>query len=200
MTDAPTGYIRLNIKDTELQFHIKKSTRLGKLMDAYSARLGLQSSQIRFMVNGKCIVPNDTVQKLRLKDEDLIDVALRAVPERGHALADLMAELRDAGRSRTGRKRSSLPTARDRPRSRSSNRPHRPRGVPRKSTAGAGYRDHRKAGTLLPVPKSSAVFLDYPHIPRCGDGEFQVLDLRETPASSSSSFSDELYPGESFLD
>ena len=56
MTEAPTGYIRLNIKDTELQFHIKKSARLGKLMDAYSARLGLQSSQIRFMVNGKCII------------------------------------------------------------------------------------------------------------------------------------------------
>merc|ERR1711982_266567 len=85
MTDAaaPEGqaaaHIQLKVKDqqgSEVQFKIKKSTPLRKLMDAYCSRLGLQASQVRFMVDGERIAPDDTAEKLGLEDEDLIDVAM----------------------------------------------------------------------------------------------------------------------------
>merc|ERR1712194_693807 len=72
-------HIQLKVKDqqgSEVQFKIKKSTPLRKLMDAYCSRLGLQASQVRFMVDGERIAPDDTAEKLGLEDEDLIDVAM----------------------------------------------------------------------------------------------------------------------------
>merc|ERR1712113_513154 len=61
---------------SEVQFKIKKSTPLRKLMDAYCSRLGLTASQVRFMVDGERISADDTAEKLGLEDEDLIDVAM----------------------------------------------------------------------------------------------------------------------------
>merc|ERR1711912_171907 len=77
--DAAGAHIQLKVKDqqgSEVQFKIKKSTPLRKLMDAYCSRLGLQASQVRFMVDGERIGPDDTAEKLGLEDEDLIDVAM----------------------------------------------------------------------------------------------------------------------------
>ena len=76
---SATCHIQLKVKDhqgLEVQFKIKKSTSLRKLMDAYCSRLGLQASQVRFMVNGERIAPDDTAEKLGLEDGDLIDVAM----------------------------------------------------------------------------------------------------------------------------
>jgi len=76
---AAPAHIQLKVKDqqgSEVQFKIKKSTPLRKLMDAYCSRLGLQSAQVRFMVDGERIGPDDTADKLGLEDEDLIDVAM----------------------------------------------------------------------------------------------------------------------------
>eukprot|EP00450_Noctiluca_scintillans_P003172 CAMPEP_0194501332 /NCGR_PEP_ID=MMETSP0253-20130528/22507_1 /TAXON_ID=2966 /ORGANISM="Noctiluca scintillans" /LENGTH=95 /DNA_ID=CAMNT_0039343295 /DNA_START=49 /DNA_END=336 /DNA_ORIENTATION=- len=76
---AAPAHIQLKVKDqqgSEVQFKIKKSTPLRKLMDAYCSRLGLQASQVRFMVDGERISPDDTADKLGLEDEDLIDVAM----------------------------------------------------------------------------------------------------------------------------
>eukprot|EP00439_Symbiodinium_sp_Y106_P064948 s1078_g10.t1 len=76
--DAPQ-HIQLKVKDqqgSEVQFKIKKTTPLRKLMDAYCSRLGLQASQVRFMVDGERIAADDTAEKLGLEDEDLIDVAM----------------------------------------------------------------------------------------------------------------------------
>merc|ERR1712093_350439 len=72
-------HIQLKVKDqqgSEVQFKIKKTTPLRKLMDAYCNRLGMQSSQVRFMVDGERIAPDDTADKLGLEDEDLINVAM----------------------------------------------------------------------------------------------------------------------------
>merc|ERR1711935_1327601 len=69
----------MGVKDqqgSEVQFKIKKTTPLRKLMDAYCSRLGLQASQVRFMVDGERIGPDDSAEKLGLEDEDLIDVAM----------------------------------------------------------------------------------------------------------------------------
>merc|ERR1711977_93499 len=77
--EAAAGHIQLKVKDqqgSEVQFKIKKSTPLRKLMDAYCSRLGLQASQVRFMVDGERIGPDDSAEKLGLEDEDLIDVAM----------------------------------------------------------------------------------------------------------------------------
>merc|ERR1711937_939278 len=76
---AAPAHIQLKVKDqqgSEVQFKIKKSTPLRKLMDAYCNRLGLQAQQVRFMVDGERIGPDDTAEKLGLEDEDLIDVAM----------------------------------------------------------------------------------------------------------------------------
>ncbi|CAE8586604.1 unnamed protein product [Polarella glacialis] len=77
--EAAAQHIQLKVKDqqgSEVQFKIKKSTPLRKLMDAYCIRLGLQASQVRFMVDGERIAADDTAEKLGLEDEDLIDVAM----------------------------------------------------------------------------------------------------------------------------
>merc|ERR1712110_1083969 len=77
--DAAAAHIQLEVKDqqgSEVQFKIKKSTPLRKLMDAYCSRLGLTASQVRFMVDGERISADDTAEKLGLGDEDLIDVAM----------------------------------------------------------------------------------------------------------------------------
>ena len=67
----------LDQKEVEVGFKIKKSTPLGRLMDAYCSRFGLQASRVRFMVDGlygERIEPHDTAEKLGLEDEDIIDV------------------------------------------------------------------------------------------------------------------------------
>merc|ERR1712125_74619 len=77
--DAAAVHIQLKFKDqqgSEVQFKIKKSTPLCKLMDAYCSRLGLTAAQVRFMVDGERISADDTAEKLGLEDEDLIDVAM----------------------------------------------------------------------------------------------------------------------------
>ncbi len=55
---------------------IQKSTTLGKLKDAFSSRFGLQASQVRFVVDGERIAPDDAAEKLGLESEDAIDVAM----------------------------------------------------------------------------------------------------------------------------
>ena len=60
----------------QVHFIIGKSKPLGKLMDVYCSRLGLQASQVRFAVNGTSIARVDTADKLKLSDMDLIDVEL----------------------------------------------------------------------------------------------------------------------------
>ena len=62
--------------DREVQFKIQKSTPLRKLMDAYCSRFGLQVPQVRFMVDGARVFPEDTAEQLGLESEDHIDVAM----------------------------------------------------------------------------------------------------------------------------
>ena len=52
---AVSQYIRLKVKDqrgSEVQFAVKRSSPLRKLMDAYRNLLGMQGSQVCFTVNG----------------------------------------------------------------------------------------------------------------------------------------------------
>ena len=73
-----TTYIQLQVKDqqgVDVQFKIKKSTPLRKLMDDYCSRFVPRASHVRFLVKGEFIAQDDTADKLGLKDGDLIDVA-----------------------------------------------------------------------------------------------------------------------------
>ena len=77
MVVADAGRIQLQVKDqqgSEVQCSIMKSTRLRMLMRAHCSRLCVQKSQVRFMIDGRCIAPDDTAEKLGLEDDDLIDV------------------------------------------------------------------------------------------------------------------------------
>jgi len=74
---VPPTSILLKVKDplgSEVHFRIKPSTPLRKLMDAYCSRLRVLASSTCFMVAGMRISPEDTALKLRLVNEDLIDV------------------------------------------------------------------------------------------------------------------------------
>ena len=80
--DAAAQCIHLKVKDqqgSEVQFKIKKATPLRTLMDAYCRRLGLQASQVRFMVDGDRLRPGDTAESLELEDEDVIDADMEPI-------------------------------------------------------------------------------------------------------------------------
>ena len=56
-------------------FSVGLPTPLRKLMAAFCRLRGLQVSQVRFMVDGKQILPVDTAEKLAMHDNDVIDVS-----------------------------------------------------------------------------------------------------------------------------
>ena len=98
-----TAYIQLQVKDqqgVDAHFQIKKSTSLRKLMDEYCRRFVPQGSHVRFLVQGEVIAPEDTADKLGLKEGDLIIAVLeedRAIScggsgDSGHEAADEPAD------------------------------------------------------------------------------------------------------------
>ena len=70
-----TAYILLQVRNqqgVDANFEIKKSTPLRKLMDEYCRRFVPQGSHLRLLVQGVVIAPEDTADKLGLKEGDLI--------------------------------------------------------------------------------------------------------------------------------
>jgi hypothetical protein len=75
----PKALIHLSVYDqqgNEACYKINKSTPLRKLMDLYCHGHELQTSQVRFFVDGLRIAPDDTAEKLALVDEGRIDVTM----------------------------------------------------------------------------------------------------------------------------
>uniref|UniRef100_A0A7S0ZD19 Ubiquitin-like domain-containing protein n=1 Tax=Timspurckia oligopyrenoides TaxID=708627 RepID=A0A7S0ZD19_9RHOD len=71
--------INIKVKDSdgnEVQFKIKRSTPLSKLMQAYSQRLGAQQDTFRFMFDGKRVQTGDTPDSLDMDDGDCIDAMI----------------------------------------------------------------------------------------------------------------------------
>ena len=60
----------------ETFFKIKKSTRMQKVFETYASRKGVQSSSLRFLLDGDRIAPEQTPKMLELDDEDQIDCML----------------------------------------------------------------------------------------------------------------------------
>ena len=83
---AAICYIQLQVKDEkggDAQFRIKKSTPMRKLMGVYCHRFVPSGLHVRFLVQGVVIAPEDTADKLGLKEGDLII----AVPEEDKAIS-----------------------------------------------------------------------------------------------------------------
>ena len=56
-----------------IHFRIKKTVRLGRVMDAFCERTGLQSSVLRFLFGGRRINSYDTPETLEMVDNDEIE-------------------------------------------------------------------------------------------------------------------------------
>jgi small ubiquitin-related modifier len=77
-TEAETSDVHLNLKvksqdGNEVFFKVKKTTQLGKLMNAYCSRVGKDPSTVRFLFDGERIQPEATPEQLDMEDEDEID-------------------------------------------------------------------------------------------------------------------------------
>ncbi|KAJ8906465.1 hypothetical protein NDN08_002958 [Rhodosorus marinus] len=75
-TEADPNLINLRVKDgggNEVQFRIKKSTQLKKLMDVYCQRMGAQPNTFRFIFDGNRVGETDTPEKLEMEQGDVID-------------------------------------------------------------------------------------------------------------------------------
>uniref|UniRef100_A0A7S0T4E4 Ubiquitin-like domain-containing protein n=1 Tax=Erythrolobus madagascarensis TaxID=708628 RepID=A0A7S0T4E4_9RHOD len=73
---ANADQINLKVKDVdgnEVNFKIKRTTQLQKLMKAYSERLGANIQTYRFMFDGKRVENDDTPEKLDMDEGDCID-------------------------------------------------------------------------------------------------------------------------------
>jgi hypothetical protein len=57
-------------------FKIKKMTKMQKVFDRYAARKGFQVSSLRLLLYGKKILPDETPESLKLRDQDQIDCTL----------------------------------------------------------------------------------------------------------------------------
>ena len=82
-----TAYIHLQVKDqqgVDAYFEIKKSTPMRKLMDEYCRRFVPQGSHVRLLVQGEVIAPEDTADKLGLKEGDLIIAVIDEDRATGH--------------------------------------------------------------------------------------------------------------------
>lgn len=60
----------------ETFFKIKKTTKMQKVFDTYAQRKGVQSSSLRFLLDGDKIGPDQTPKMLELDDQDQIDCML----------------------------------------------------------------------------------------------------------------------------
>lgn len=63
-----------NSENQEMSFHIKRSTRLGKLFTKYCIEMGLDPTQIRFMYDGNFLGEQDTPDTRGMENNDKIDV------------------------------------------------------------------------------------------------------------------------------
>lgn len=58
----------------EMLFSVRTTTKLGKLMQNYSKRLGLDVSCFKFIFDGRRILEDETVKQLEMEDGDTINV------------------------------------------------------------------------------------------------------------------------------
>jgi hypothetical protein len=76
------GTLTLSVKDqtgAEMQFKVKKDTKLSRVMEAYASSKGVETNSLRFTIDGERIKADHTPKMLELEDGDQIDVSLDMV-------------------------------------------------------------------------------------------------------------------------
>ena len=58
----------------EMLFSVRTSTKLRKLMQNYSKRLGLNVSYFKFIFDGRRIIEDETVKQLEMEDGNIINM------------------------------------------------------------------------------------------------------------------------------
>ncbi|CAH6722954.1 ubiquitin-like protein Smt3p [[Candida] jaroonii] len=68
-------HINIKVSDgsAEIFFKIKKTTPLKRLMDAFCKRVGKPMANMRFLVDGTRVQPENTAEDLDLEDGDMIE-------------------------------------------------------------------------------------------------------------------------------
>ena len=63
-----------NVYHDDVYFKLKKTAKIGAIMKLYSARVGIPFIELRFMVDGRRIHYDETLESLKMEDNDDIDV------------------------------------------------------------------------------------------------------------------------------
>ena len=63
-----------NVYHDDVYFKLKKTAKIGAIMKLYSARVGIPFIELRFMVDGRRIHYDETLESLEMEDNDDIDV------------------------------------------------------------------------------------------------------------------------------
>ena len=77
---APAGTddgIKLRVMDqldNEVNFALRKTTKMGKLMKVYLDRFDLHERSLRFLFDGRRINEDDTPESLEMETDDVIEV------------------------------------------------------------------------------------------------------------------------------
>ena len=74
-----TEYIKLKVvgqDSNEIHFRVKQTTQMGKLKKAYSERVGVPVTSLRFLLDGRRIIDYEPVCALvkEMEDDDIIEV------------------------------------------------------------------------------------------------------------------------------
>jgi small ubiquitin-related modifier len=77
-TEGEIDYVRLKVVDqdstNEIHFRVRMSALMGKLMTAYTDRVGASENSFRFLFDGRRINKNETPKQLGLEQDDIISV------------------------------------------------------------------------------------------------------------------------------
>ena len=79
---ASSEHLNIKVKDTTgatIYFKVKRTTKLGKLMDAYCSRVGKDIKSFRFLFDGERINQEHTPESLGMEDDDEIDAMVAQV-------------------------------------------------------------------------------------------------------------------------
>jgi len=77
-TEGEIEHIRLKVVDqnskNEIHFRVRMSALMGKLMTAYTDRVGASKNSFRFLFDGRRINHHETPGQLGLEQDDIIEV------------------------------------------------------------------------------------------------------------------------------
>eukprot|EP01035_Chromulina_nebulosa_P054727 gene54727-74990_t len=79
ITEGPIMIRVMDQAGEEMQFRVKKDTKMQKIFDSYAQRKGIPANSIRFLFEDKRILGDYTPKMLELEDGDQVDAMLDQV-------------------------------------------------------------------------------------------------------------------------